>query len=248
MRKLYSEVCSSRLLLAVLILAVLPGELSANTSSVFSPDVDAGEVDVEFRASYVAAEGSEDRAYNHRAHIQYALDDTWRLRLIGAQRRIGGDSLDYNYTRLEVQQQLLEDEHSGWDAALRYEFQIADGQGNPDRFRLGWTAKVDLDERWQLRGNALLGRQFGDNRASGVQVETRFQLTRAMEFGGRLGFEMFNDYNTTASFGSYSEQEHQGGPIIKFSVGNLNIDASLLFGLSDSAPDHNFRLHLIYPL
>lgn len=222
--------------------------VSANTSSVFSPDVDAGSLETEFRASYVPSESGSGSAYNQRLHLQYGFNESWRARIIASQTRSNGEGLEYNYTRLEVQQQLVEHQQAGWDSALRYGLQIANGAGRPDRFRIAWTGKLDLESGWQLRSNALVGRQFGDNSGSGLQVETRFQLSRALTGGGRLGVEMFNDLNRTTGFGSFDEQQHQIGPIYKFDVGAVSVNAGVLFGVSDAAEDQNFRLHVILPL
>lgn len=150
--------------------------------------------------------------------------------------------------RLELQQQYLESEVHGWDAAMRYELQISDRSGRPDRVRIAWTGKKDITPEWQIRGNLMLGRQFGTNAASGVQVETRAQVTRKIPTGGRLGLEMFNDMNETAEFGSFEEQEHQLGPVYKHKVGKLNILLSYLFGMSGKTDDTNFRMQLTWGL
>lgn len=61
----------------------------------------------------------------------------------------------------------------------------------------------------------------------------------------RVGFEMFNDFNDHSEVGSWSEQEHQIGPILKTKIGNdTKLLLSWLIGASDSADDHDFRVHL----
>jgi hypothetical protein len=215
----------------------------ANTSTVFSPDVKAGTKALEHRSSYVPSEGDDRSEFAHRLHYQQAINDMWRWRIIGQQSRRGDDSLEYKYTRLEVQMQYREDEVAGYDAALRYELQISDESSRPDRFRLVWTGKKDLESGWQLRGNLLLGREFGDSSRGGVIVEGRLQATYPV-FGGRLGLESFNDFNRTTDFGDFDDQEHQLGPIYKTTAGPVKVNAGYLVGISDSAPDHNLRLIL----
>lgn len=221
---------------------------SANTTSVFSPEVKAGTQALEYRSSYVGEDGSVESQFSHRLHFQHAFNDTYRLRIIGQGARRGDDNVSYNYTRLELQQQYIESEEHGWDAALRYELQISDRSGRPDRFRIAWTGKRDITPEWQIRGNLMLGRQFGSNPASGVQVETRAQITRKIPIGGRLGLEMFNDMNETAEFGSFEDQEHQLGPVYKNKFGKLNVLVSYLFGMSGKTDDTNFRVHLTWGL
>lgn len=237
----------TRLITLTTLSILLPLFATANTSSVFSADVKADTQALEYRTSYVPDDGPAESVFAHRLHYQHAFDDTWRIRFIGAQGRRGDSSLSYSYTRFELQYQYLEHEEHGWDAAFRYELQLSDDSARPDRFRIGWTSKWDIADNWQLRTNLMLGRQFSTGAGSGVFVETRGQITR--RFGeGRLGLEMFNDINQTTNFGSFDDQEHQLGPIYKFKIGSLSVNASYLFGLSDSADDDNLRFHFIHAL
>lgn len=229
-------------------LLLLCSLVNANTSSVFSPDVKAGTSAFEYRGSYEPEEGDTKSAFSQRLHFQMAFDDTWRGRIIGAQSRSNGNDLEYSYTRLELQQQVLEDERHGWDSALRYELQISDREGRPDRFRLAWTGKWDLSKRWQGRANVLLGREFGDNRGSGVIMETRAQISSKLGKSGTVGLQMYNDLNRNTEMGSFDEQEHQLGPFYKLKFGSWSINARYLFGVSDSAPDDNIGVHIIWAL
>lgn len=225
----------------LILLALLPGVAAANTSTVFSPDVDDGEREAEYRVSFVPEDEPAPEVFSHRLHYQQAFNDSWRARVLVAQRSVGGGSLDLRYTRLELQWQYLEDQEAGWDAALRFEAQA--GDEGPNRLRAVWTGKLDLDGGWQLRANALVGRQTGAGAASGLLLETRAQVTRSVGNGMRVGVEMFNDLNTTADTGSYDEQEHQLGPVLKTKIGgDWSLFASYLVGISDAADDGDFRL------
>ncbi len=215
----------------------------ANTGTVFSPDVKAGETAIEFRGSLVPEEGSRPEVLSTRMHFQYGFSDAWRARIIGVQRSLDGGSFDYRYTRLELQWQYREDESGGHDAALRFEAQL--GSGTPDRLRIAWSGKKDIDDRWQLRANALVGRQFGDGAASGLLLETRFQATARLSSSSRIGLEMFNNLNSTEDLGGFDDQEHQIGPILKARFGQgWSIDTSYLVGVSDAADDSNLRVFI----
>ena len=108
--------------------------------------------------------------------------------------------------------------------------------------RIAWAVKTDVGERWQLRANVLVGRQFGDGAASGLQQELRFQASYALSGKVRIGLEMFNDFNTTADTGNFDEQGHQFGPILKARWGQgWALNAGYLAGISDSANDGDWR-------
>lgn len=227
---------------ALPLLAWSASATALNTTSVFSPDVRAGSQAAEYRLSFVPQSG--DDAIAHRLHYQRAWSEDWRWRFIGLLSDRGADDLEYRYMRLELQNQFLSDEVGDWDAAVRYEFQIADNDDRPSRVRVAFTAKRDLDARWQIRGNFLTGREFGAESGEGYLLETRAQITRAVG-DYRLGIESFNDFNDTQDVGGFDDQAHQIGPVLKGRFGGgWKFLLSGLFGVSDGADDHDIRLHL----
>lgn len=240
-----SHGCATLLRPAALLIALLAAPAAATTSSVFSPSVDEGERELEYRLSY----SPEEERFDHRLHYQQAFDDALRARLIIAQRRRGTGDLELAYTRLETQWQYLEDRGDGRKAAMRAELQIAEGDDGPHRLRLAWTGSAELGERWQQRANLLAGREVGGGRAPGVSLELRLQTSYALAPGRRLGLELFSDFNTTADFGDFDDQGHQLGGIFTQSLGDRwNVQLSALAGVSDAAPDLTWRMLLIRAL
>ena len=235
-----------RTLIPILTLAFATSSF-ATTASVFSPDVAEGDRSFEYRMSYIPEDRPVADIFSHRLHFQYAFDGSLRARLVANQRSIDGGSLDYRSTRLEVQWQYRESETQDWDAALRFDVEFGDEA--PDRIRLVWTGQRNFGAGWQIRGNALLGREFGSLGASGVTLETRAQVTRSIGRGKRLGLEIFNDLNSTADVGHYSDQEHKLGPIFKADFGRKwTLNAGYLFGISDDADNGDWRLMIVHRL
>jgi len=228
-------------LLAFLVLATTVS--AQNTSSVFSPDVDDGESEFEYRVGFEP----EGNAFAHRAHYQYGFSDSWRMRLIALQRASDTRDLEFRYLRWEGLWQFLEDQTAGWDSGLRFEVQVAEGDDLPSRLRLAWTGKVDLNEDWQLRSNLLTGREIGEGSGDGYLLEFRGQIGRKLSDKVTLAVDLFSDLNRTGEIGSFNEQEHQLGPLLKFKLGNgWSGSLGYLYGLSEAAPDDAFRLALIY--
>lgn len=227
----------------ILSFVLLGRTFATNTTSVFSPEITPGSKSLEYRFSAVDQDG--DDPWAHRIHYQQAINDAWRWRLIAAFADPVDDNHEYRYSRGELQWQYLESEVAGWDAALRFELQIADGDDEPSRARVAWTGKWDFDGGLQLRANVLTGREFGSASSDGWLFETRSQVSYPISEKSRIGIEMFNDFNDTDDFGSYSEQEHQVGPIFKTKFGgDVKLLTSLMFGVSRSAADYDFRIHL----
>lgn len=218
---------------------------ATNTSSVFSPEVTPGSRSLEYRFSAVEQDGPD--AWAHRIHYQQAINDAWQWRLITAFADPAGGAHEYRYGRLEMMWQFIESEDAGWDSAIRYEFQVADGDDEPSRARVVWSAKWNFTNDLEFRSNLLTGREFGPYASEGWMLETRTQLTAPVSPRIRVGMEMFNDFNDSRSLGSWSEQGHQLGPVLKAKIGSdCSLLASWLFGVSSNAPDNDFRLHLIY--
>lgn len=227
----------------LLVSALASTSIYANTSSVFSPDVKRGDTSAEYRASHVPTDGTRGGEFSQRVHLQHAFNDTWRLRFISAQSKDAGEDFAFDYSRLELQQQLLESEHAGWDAALRYELQLGANGKAPDRFRIAATGKWDFTNGWQFRANLLVGKEFGSNADDETLLEARSQITAPWQ-GVRVGVEAFNDFNYDSGVIAYNEQDHQIGPILKVKAAGFSITASYLMGASDAADQHNFRLHV----
>lgn len=216
-----------------------------NTSSVFSPDVKADSKAIEYRLSTLPGESPSQWA--HRIHYQHALNESWRLRYMGLFFDPGRGGTEFRYFRFETQWQFLEHETAGWDSALRFELQLADTDNQPSRGRVAWSGKWNWDNGWEARANILAGLQFGERSHDGVLIEHRLQATYPLVDDWRVGLESFHDFNDTRAFGTFDDQEHQFGPILKGKLagGTWSLAASWLFGISDNADDNDFRIHVI---
>ncbi|MGF1450038.1 MAG: hypothetical protein ACFB20_11545 [Opitutales bacterium] len=97
-------------LAVVFVGTVAAAALSAqSTSSVYSPDVVKGRHAVEYRAAFDA----ETDNFSHRIHYQYGFTESLRGRIILEQDKPEGEDLDFQFVRLEVLWQFLEDQEAG---------------------------------------------------------------------------------------------------------------------------------------
>lgn len=212
-----------------------------NTTTVFSPDVDKGEKELEGRFAY----DPDADSFAKRLHYQYGFTESFRLRGIAAFRSDDDERGDFRYFRLEGQYQFLEDEKAGFDSALRAELQIADGDDPASRVRLAWTNKYDINENWQVRGIFITGHQFGPESDGGYLLGVRGQISRKITDSFKLAIDYYGDLNDTNEVGSFDEQEHQIGPIALFDVTeSLKAHVGVLFGASEAAADTDFRVFL----
>lgn len=236
-------------IVAVLIAGIAPAS-AQNTSGVSGSDVKAGTQEFEYRAAFAPEYDGNPNGFAHRLSYKQAFDDRWSAKIIVLQNEHGGDALEFRTVSIEVVRQILESEDTGgWDSAIRVDGSIPAADNRPGRARAAWLNSVNFGEGWQARGNVYVGHEVGGLARDGFTLETREELTRKLDNGLRIGAQMFNNFNTTAGFGTFDEQKHQLGVVAKGKfASHFGYNAGVLFGLSDRAPDTDFRLFLTYAI
>ena len=226
------------------IITCLVGALVSNiygqsAGSVFGPEVNAKEVSVDFRTAYNA----DDETWVYRNQIRYSFTDSFSLRGVAQQRIDSSGRWDFRYFRIDGLWQFLEDEKAGWDSALRFELQIAEGDNLPSRVRFAWTGSYDIDDCWQVRGNFLTGYRIGPASDPGALVEVRSQIGRRLGKNFKLSFDYFGDMNDTEAFGNWESQRHRVGPTLNARFNRtISITVGALFGVSRDASNKEYRL------
>lgn len=221
-----------------------------STSAVSGSEVTAGEHLFDYRFAYSPENDGRDEGFVHRFHYQYGFTERLRGRVLLTLGKRGAEPLKAKTASLEALYQVVERTgKSGWDSAVRLDGNIPLEEGNPGRGRIAWHNQYKFESGVELRGVLLVGREFGDLARRGASIETREEATYKLKSGVRVGVQMFNAYGTTAGFGSFDEQRHQIGPVVKGKIGeHLRYEASALVGVSEAASDADFRLFVSYAL
>ena len=91
----------------------------------------------------------------------------------------------------------------------------------------------------------ITGHEFGAESDGGYLLEARAQISRRLSDRIRLAVDYYGDFNHTEAIGSFDEQEHQLGPLLKWNLRErFTANLGILFGVSDAAADREFRLFL----
>ena len=226
-------------IVACLVGSAMPDAYGQNDGMVFSPEVVAGQTSLDFRTAY----NPDEATWVYRNHIQYGFSDSFNLRAATQHRIDSSGKWDFRFFRAQALWQFLEDEKAGWDSALRFEFQIGEGDDAPSGVRVAWTGAYDIDENWQIRGNFLTGYRTFPDSDPGALLEVRGQISRRLNRTFRLSLDYFGNMNDTKTFGNWDSQNHQTGPTLRVRFNeSVTITVGALFGISRAASSKEFRI------
>ncbi|MEM9749375.1 MAG: hypothetical protein AAF869_00335 [Pseudomonadota bacterium] len=224
--------------LAVWWLTASPG-FAQNTGGIFGPVVAKGHAAFQYR---ITSRPKQD-SLAQRLHYEQAPTDALMWRIVGQARTSDADGTEFDYVQGELFWDLTEDQRL-WQSGLRFDGRVR-GQGRPGVFALNWTNQWRLSDRLELRGIALSSVEIGDDRQSGVFLETRAHLAYDLQPGLRFGVESFNAYGTTSGFEPFARQRHQVGPFLNAPVvGDWSVFLGALAGASEASPDLDLRFWL----
>ena len=210
------------------------------TGNVGSAGVSAGG-----RAAEVRAGVDDAGNVAARVHYEQAFSDWYQLRAIADFRQPEDGSWDYSGLTVENCFQWAQESRdgAGFNGGLRLAYTVADG-GGADEVSARLTLTDRFAEGWEWRANLIAAAGTSDDADSGVDLESRLQLTRAVPgaaFAGgtwRLGAELFSEYGNARDIPGLDQQAHQFGPVIKAEWGNgVYIQAGARAGLTGGADD-----------
>lgn len=220
---------------------------ASTTGSVGSAAVTKDKTQVEARFGYSEADdsSSQDERFRSRVQIDHGFTDYYAARLVLQQDRRKGDGYEHDSISIDNRFQFLDAETSGFDLGMRAGYQHKDGDKKPSAVTFGFFERIPVDG-YEVRLNQLFAYDVGKEAEDGLSAEARFQVTRKIADDHRLGLEGFHDFGNLNEQGGYSDQSHQIGPVAKGKLpfGNLKYETGYRVGISEAAPDHNFKLFI----
>jgi hypothetical protein len=238
--------------LALALCILLPGAALAGPADyVYTPIVEYGEREVDFK--YGAATSPDGiRGQVTSLGFGYGAKENWFTEAYLKQERSGSETV--TLAEWENKLQLTETGKYPLDAGLITELEAPISGNAPWEFKFGPLLQAEFG-KLQLNGNLLFERAFGSADESGVpfstnigyQLQAKYRWQPTLEFGmqglGEMG--KWNEWDKPEN------QVHRIGPAIfgKFALGNrqaIRYNAALLFGASNAAPNHTFRMQVEY--
>lgn len=210
------------------------------TGNVGSAGISAGERSVEARSG-IDDEGN----IASRLHYDQALTGWYQVRVIAAFERPDAGDTDFSGLTLENWFQWSEEnkDGTGFNGGLRFAYTLSD-DGEADEAAVRLTLTDKFAQGWEWRANLIAETETGGGREDGIGLETRLQLSRAVDLAWlgtrnwRLGGEIFSEYGNADDIPGLQDQAHQAGPVLKAEWDNgLYLQTALRAGLTDGADD-----------
>lgn len=218
---------------------------------VYTPTVESGEKEIDFKFG-TAKQPDGTRSTATSLGFGYGATDYWFTELYLKRELEGGEGL--SLAEWENKFQLTETGKYAVDIGLITEIEAPLNSSNePWEFKIGPLFQTEFG-KLQLNGNVLFERKFGSKDADdshvtemGYQWQAKYRLQPEFEFGlqglGEMG--EWNNWNSANS------QIHRIGPAVfgKVKLGQrqaLKYNTALLFGTSEAAPNHTFRMQVEY--
>lgn len=185
-----------------------------------------------------------ERSIATRLHYLHSFNDDLKGVLFMGSRKTAVSDFDFDYLHAGLFFDLGENGQK-FRNGVRFDIRVRDGS-RPNHLGALWLGQYYFDSGWTARMNILSSVQFGDRANDGVNLQTRAQLAKRLESGDGIGLEMYSFYGSTDNLGNFNSQNHAVGPTYtKVIDSNWSLFSSLLLGVSESAPDTQWRFWLI---
>jgi hypothetical protein len=220
---------------------------------VYLPAVEYGEKEIDFKAG-TAKDGAGDRESAASLGLGWGVASSWWTELYGKWHKPPGESTQFDAYEWENKFQLTETGQYAVDVGLITEIEITRLSSDPNELKIGPLFQTESG-KVQYNLNFLFERTFGGElppdtarkTEMGYQWQVKYRHRAEFEFGAQ-GFGELGEWNKLEA---RSQQIHKLGPAVfgKFDLGQrrkIRYNAAWLFGASDAAPNHTFRMQLEY--
>jgi FTR1 family protein len=217
------------------------------TKKVYSPYVEKGELELEWKGGYdIDDEDDVDGAWKQKVGIGYGFTDFWFSEIEGEVEKDGDDDADAEFSAVEWENkfQLTQSGEYWLDVGAFVELEH-NTTGGADKAELKLLLAKETGKFMHM-ANLVAEREFGedseDETETGLAWSTRYRYNPAFE----PGFEIHSEFGELGEDNSFDEQGHLAGPVFYGKIGPVKYDVGYLFGISDAAPDGSIKAILEY--
>jgi hypothetical protein len=236
--------------ISVVCLIVLPQEAQA-TKKVYSPYVEKGELEFEFRGQYdIDERASKDNLQKYLYAVGYGVTDHWFTEFYGESERTknsADEDLNFKFTALKWENRFQLTERGKYfvDVGAYLEYEASFENKHPDNIEAKLLLAKSLGKtqhRLNLTLEQNIGRHPGEDLVGGLAWSSRYELKEWFQ----PGFEWHSDFGEIGQTVAFRDQRHQFGPVFYGEIGHFEYDVGYLFGMSDAAPKGEIKWILEY--
>lgn len=209
---------------------------------VYSPHVDKGEIELEFRgARLVGGEEGGEGAYVYEG--SYGVTDWWKSGLVIETENEPNGPVFVEAIEFENVIELPHINGLPVDFGVYAEYE-ANVEGEADALELRWLAEYETGP-FDAKLNFNVERSFESGEAFefGYGALASFEVAHDVAFG----IEAFGDFGAIDDFGALSTREHYIGPVALFEIeapglpGEIEIESGYLFGVGETEAEGQAR-------
>jgi hypothetical protein len=215
---------------------------------VYTPQVEQGEFEVEFRGGWQDEDEGYERAFV--VDFGYGVTQNWFTELVVEYEGVSGQGGEVEALEWENIFALTEQGKYWADVGLFAEYEYTREDGTPDEIKIGPMFQKDIG-RTQANLNLLFERQVGPNHGDETELDYTWQVKWRGNPLHEFGLQGFGGFGALDDLGE--ETSHKLGPALfgvnRLASGNkLGYDVAVLFGTTDETPDTTLRFELEYEI
>jgi hypothetical protein len=232
--------------ITLLLALASPTVFAGPADYIYLPTVEYGEKEIDFKFGTAKQQNGERKQVSSLG-FGYGVTEYWFTEVYFKHEREGGDSLTLG--EWENKFQLTETGKYPVDLGLVVEIEAPLNKNEAYEFKLAPLMQTEFG-KVQLNGNLVFERTFGPGdhiTEMGYQWQTKYRWKPSFEFG----LQGFGEMGEWDHWDASDEQNHRMGPAVFGKVGlgtkqAIKYNTALLFGASEAAPDHTFRMQVEY--
>lgn len=233
-------------LFSLALVLTAPTVFAGAADYIYLPTVEYGEKEIDFKFGTAKQQNGERKQVSSLG-FGYGVTEYWFTEVYFKHEREGSDTLTLG--EWENRFQLTETGKYPVDLGLVVEIEAPLNKNEAYEFKLAPLMQTEFG-KVQLNGNLVLERTFGPGdhiTELGYQWQTKYRWKPSFEFG----LQGFGEVGKWDNWAPADEQEHRMGPAIfgKIGLGTkqaIKYNVALLFGTSEAAADHTFRMQIEY--
>lgn len=235
-------------LLALFALLLLPAVANAGVLDVSSPSVTKDEIGISQGIAFERDKNPGASNYwENSTELSYGVTSWWKATAQFVTERENGDALRYAATGMKNTIRFTpQTETMPVALGLRLDYKYAHLGGEADKVSARLLAQHKTGP-WDLRLNAGVGKETGDNADSDLTGDVRAHARYWVNNTYAVSFDYLGDTGSLHDMRRFDDQDHRVGPALQLKLADgVEAELGYLAGISNNAPDHALKLNIGY--